>query len=294
MRTVVIDKKDVKLTFDNSTIKVEQQSIPFKYIDLLVLNHRTILSTGDILKLTKESISILIVSHANDNLSLIASANTKNAEIKLAQYISHVRNIEFAKYFISQKIDTHAKHLATHEINLDQTQEQLQLQNATSIEEIMGIEGSYARKYFKEYFSLLPASMHKEKRSKQPPLDPVNAIMSFWYSLYYNIITVKLMSYGFEPSLGYLHTPFRSHNALASDMLELFRADINEAVIHLFKNKIVEMEDFSKKGGVYLKFDGRKKIWTYFIALVDVLKPKLDTEIAHLKSMIHDESNLYS
>ena len=294
MRTVVIDKKDVNLTFENSAIKVEQQSIPFKFIDLLVLNHRVTLNTSDILKLTKEEISILIVSHANDNLSLIASTNTKNAEIKIAQYSSHARNIEFAKYFISQKIDSHREQLAAHEITLDQTQEQLQLKNAISMDEIMGIEGSFARKYFKEYFQLLPLSMHKSKRSKQPPLDPVNAIMSFWYSLYYNIITVKLMSYGFEPSLGYLHTPFRSHNALASDILELFRADINEAVIHLFKNKIVEIEDFSKKGGVYLKFDGRKKIWTYFIALVDALKPKLDSEIAHLKSMIHDEQNLHS
>lgn len=294
MKTVVIDKKDVNLTFENSAIKVEQQSIPFKFIDLLVLNHRIALNTGNILKLTNEGISILIVSYANDNLSLIASANTKNAEIKIAQYNSHVRSLEFAKYFISKKVDTHVKQLAVHDITIDQTQEQLQLQYATKIEEIMGIEGSFARKYFKEYFSLLPSSMHKEKRSKQPPLDPVNAIMSFWYSLYYNIITVKLISYGFEPSLGYLHTPFRSHNALASDILELFRADINEAVIHLFKNKIVEMEDFSKKGGVYLKFDGRKKIWTYFIALVDALKPKLDSEIAHLKSMIYDEPNLHS
>jgi len=282
------------LTFENSAIKIEQQSIPFKFIDLLVLNHKVTLNTGDILKLTKEDISVLIVSYTNDNLSLITSANTKNAEIKLAQYNAHARNLEFAKYFISQKIDTHTKQLTAHEIILNQTQEQQQLQNATSLDEIMGIEGSFARKYFKEYFSLLPSSMHKEKRSKRPPLDPVNAIMSFWYSLYYNIITVKLISYGFEPSLGYLHTPFRSHNALASDILELFRADINEAVIHLFSNQIIEITDFSKKGGVYLKFDGRKKIWSYFIALVDALKPKLDNEIAHLKSMMYDESNLHS
>lgn len=133
----------LNLTKDEDKIKVEQQSIPFKFIDLLVLNHRVTLSTNDILKLTKEEISILIVSYANDNLSLIASANTKNAEIKLAQYHSHARNLEFAKYFISQKIETHAKQLAIHEITLEQTQEQLQLQNVTSIDEIMGIEGAF-------------------------------------------------------------------------------------------------------------------------------------------------------
>jgi len=295
MKTVVIDKKDVKLTFENSAIKVEQQSIPFKYIDLLILNYKINLNTGDILKLTKEDISILIVSHANDNLSLISSANTKNGEIKLAQFISHARHIEFAKYFISSKITQHVHQLKNYETApLEYENELLQLQNATSIDEIMGIEGAFAKKYFKGFFSLFPSQMHKNKRSKQPPLDPVNAILSFWYSLYYNIITVKLMSYGFEPSLGYLHKPFRTHNALASDMLELFRADINDAVVQIFKNNILEMGDFSKKGGVYLKFDGRKKLWSYFITLVDTLKPKLDNEIATLKQMIYDEENTHN
>lgn len=291
MKTVVIDKKDVKLTFENSAIKVERQSIPFRHVDLLILNHRIDLSTSDILKLTKEEISVLIVSHANDNFSLISSANTKNAEIKLAQFISHARELEFAKYFIVKKITSHAQQLKNNDVLIECKDELLQLNDATSIDEVMGIEGSFARKYFKAFFPLFPSQMHKGKRSKQPPLDPVNAILSYWYSLYYNIIVVKLISYGFEPSLGYLHKPFRTHNALASDMLELFRADINDTVIQIFKNNILEMEDFSKKGGVYLKYDGRKKLWSYFVALCDMLKPKLDNEIATLKKMINDEEN---
>jgi CRISPR-associated protein Cas1 len=294
MKTLVIDKKEAILKFDNSAIKIEEQSIPYRFIDLLILNHKIVLETGDILKLTKEGISILIVSYSNDNLSLISSANTKNGEIKLAQYHSSVRHIDFAKYFISRKIVSHNEQLVHNEIDISCIIELQQLENANSIDSIMGIEGSYARKYFKEYFPLLPNSLHKSKRSKQPPLDPVNAILSFWYSLYYNIITVKLLSYGFEPAIGYLHTPFRSHNALSSDLLELFRADINEAVKHLFINEVVTIEDFSKKGGVYLKFDGRKKIWSYFIALTETLKPKLDMEIANLRKMIYDEKNTHS
>lgn len=294
MKTVIIDKKDVKLTFQNNAIKVEQQSIPFRHIDLLILNHRINLDTADILKLTKEEISVLIISHANDNFSLISSANTKNAEIKLAQFTSHPRELEFAKHFIYKKITLHNEQLKNNNLVTECKDELIDLHKATSIGEIMGIEGSYARKYFKEFFSLLPSNMHKSKRSKQPPLDPVNAVLSFWYSLYYKIITVKLLSYGFEPSLGYLHKPFRTHNALASDMLEIFRSDINDAVIQIFKNNILEMDDFSKKGGVYLKFDGRKKLWSYFVALVDALKPKLDNEIATLKQMIYDEKNAHN
>lgn len=294
MKTVIVDKKEAVLRFENNAIKIDQQSIPFRYIDLVVLNHKIVLETGDILKLTKEGICILIVSYANDNLSLIRSANTKNGEIKIAQYHSSSRNLEFAHYFIHHKILGHAKQLLNHGIEISYTDEIKQLSDATSIDEIMGIEGSFARKYFKEYFLLFPPQLHKSKRSKQPPMDPVNAVMSFWYSLYHHIITVKLLSHGFEPALGYLHTPFRTHDALSSDLLELFRAQINEAVIQLFKNEILELSDFSKKGGVYLKFEGRKKIWSYFVTLQEALKPKLDSEVANLKRMIYDEKDTNS
>lgn len=97
-----------------------------------------------------------------------------------------------------------------------------------------------------------------------------------------------MISYGFEPAIGYLHTAFRTHNALASDFMELFRAHINQSVIAIFKNEILTIDDFSKKGGVYLKFDGRKKVWKEFAALVNVLKPKLDEEIAKIRSMINE------
>ncbi|MCD6653552.1 MAG: CRISPR-associated endonuclease Cas1 [Sulfurovum sp.] len=293
MKTVVIDKKDVSINIDSNAIKVEQQSIPFKFVDLLVLNHRATLKTSDILKLTAADISILLISHSNDNFSLISSANTKNAEIKLAQYHAHKNHLLFAKEFISKKIRSHARQLQKNEIPVDASEELKNIQEANSIDEIMGIEGAFAARYFKAYFSLLPQNMHKSKRSKQPPLDPVNALLSYWYSLYYNIITVKLIGYGFEPSIGYLHKPFREHNALSSDLLEIFRSHINEAVLQLFKNNVLEQSDFSKKGGVYLKFEGRKKVWSHFLALCEVLQPLLDEEISNLKKMIHHENDTH-
>jgi CRISPR-associated protein Cas1 len=293
MKIAVIDKKDLIIKIENSAIKCNEQTIPFKLIDMLVLNHRATISTSDILKLTKENISILIVSYNNENTSIIASSNTKNAEIKLAQYASNQNRLVFAKYFISNKLITHKEQMLHHNIDMDISKQLEQIKNANNIDEIMGIEGSFARLYFQNLFELFPKNMHKSKRSKNPPQDPVNAVLSFWYSLFYNIITIKLLSYGFEPSLAYLHTPFRTHNALSSDLMELFRADINQAVINLFKNEIINIDDFTKKGGVYLKYEGRIKIWKEFLALVSILKPKLDKEIANLKSMIYETNTNY-
>jgi len=286
MNLAIIDKKDIEIKLDKNTIKFEEQTIPFRLIDTLILNHRATLHTKDILKLTSENINILIISHNNSNSSIINSANTKNGELKLAQYNSLQHRLMFAKYFIKNKIISHQQQLSHHKRFIDTDIPLTQLENATTIDEIMGIEGSFARAYFKEFFELLPKQFHKSKRSKQPPLDPVNGVLSYWYSLYYDIIKIKLQSYGFEPAIGYLHTPFRSHSALASDILELFRAAINQAIISIFQNNLLDINDFSKKGGVYLKWEGRKKIWKEFVDLVNILKPQLDETIAYIRKNI--------
>lgn len=291
MKIAIIDKKDITLKLENNSIKIDGQTIPFKIIDMLVLNHRVILKSSDILKLTKNNISILLVSHNNVHTCIVSSADAKSSELKLAQYNSLQNSLKFAKYFVTKKIISHTEHLKSLDINQNSSMQIMQINNAQNRNEIMGIEGSFAREYFSHYFKQIPSSMHKSKRTKKPPLDPVNALLSFWYSMYYNIITIKLLGHGFEPGLGYLHVPFRTHNALSSDILELFRAEINHIVMKIFVNKILTNSDFVKKGGVYLRYEGRQKSWSEFVSLVDILKPKLDGVIADIKRMIAETNN---
>jgi CRISPR-associated protein Cas1 len=99
----------------------------------------------------------------------------------------------------------------------------------------------------------------------------------------YNLITVRLLSYGFEPSIGFLHKPFRSHNALASDIMELFRAEINEFIFGLFDRKLLSSSDFTKKDGVYLKYSSRRNIWVEFQEFIQRLEPNIDREIANIR-----------
>jgi CRISPR-associated protein Cas1 len=108
-------------------------------------------------------------------------------------------------------------------------------------------------------------------------------MMSFVYMMSYHLITVRLLSYGFEPSIGFLHKPFRTHNALSSDLIELFRADINEFVFGLFDTKLLKSSDFSKKNGVYLKYTSRKKIWSEYKSFIELLEPSIDKEIANIR-----------
>ena len=216
----------------------------------------------------------------------------QKSALKLQQYNSLKNNLEFAKYFVTNKIITHNQQIKTMGFEID-SDSLMKLYSANTLEEILGIEGSYARWYFEKYFQKISKKFHKGKRSKRPPQDPLNALLSYWYSLFYNIISIELLKYGFEPAMGYLHKPFRSHFALSSDFLELFRAAINQAVYKIFENELLEINDFSKKGGVYLKYSGRKKVWQEFVALVDILKPQLDKYIANVRRMIDETDSHY-
>jgi len=291
MKIAVIDKKNTTLSVGKETFKVDGQNIPFRLVDLLIVNHKVRLESSDILKLTKNSISLLFLSAKSDNMALVQSKNSKASELKEAQYYALSHRLEFAKYFVTQKILHHQSQLKKHNIELNVELLLEQIKQVKSVESLMGIEGTFARLYFKHYFSLFDEHLHKGKRSKNPPKDPLNAMMSYFYMLYYHLISAKLLSYGFELGIGYLHTPFRGHNALASDFMELFRADINEAVFELFSNKLLTLEEFSFKGGVFLRFDARKKIWKEYVALTKKLKPRLDQEIAKLKGEIYEKKS---
>ena len=285
MRVVIVDKKEAKLKLENKTLKVDTQKIPLRLIDTLILSGSYHVETKEFIKMTQEDVNIILISNFSNNSAIITNTKSKNAQLKLQQYNAQKNSLEIAKYFLTHKIKSHAKHLQSIDIKTELDPIIENIKNATTLQTLLGIEGSFSKYYFTNYFKLFPKHLHSNKRTKNPPLDPINATMSFLYMLFYNFISIKLISFGFEPSIGFLHKAFRSHNALSSDFMELVRADINAFVHTSFKDGKLQTSDFSKKGGVYLKYDGRKKLWSDIKALMDRFDPKIDTEVANLRAM---------
>ncbi len=284
---VIIDKKEALIKTQNSTLVVDGQKIPFHLIDTLLIVGKTTLLSSDITKITSQKINILLLSYNHSQSAIISSTLGKSAELKLAQYQKATTDpLSIAKEILKLKISTHIGHLKKHSINIEESPVQEKIQNAKDLNTLLGIEGSFSKRYFEHYFSFFPKALHKGRRSKQPPLDPLNALLSLYYTLFYNLIAIRLIGFGFESGIGFLHRPFRAHHALASDVLEIFRADINAFVYDIFAKKLIEQSDFTKKGGVYLKYDGRKKLWTPFREFLTLLEPKIDVAITNIRSLL--------
>ncbi len=288
MKLIIVDKKDTTLKTANETLIVDNQKIPFRLIDTLLLVGSHALRTDDLIKMSASGINTVLLASSYRSSAVIASAKGKTAELKLAQYSAAMRYpVTIAREILRLKVESHVAQLKKHEVVLDEMETlYAAIAEATQLDTLLGIEGSFSRRYFSHYFALFPKSLHKGKRSRRPPLDPLNAMLSFYYMLLYHLIAVRLIAYGFEPSIGYLHRPFRDHYALASDLLEIFRADVNELVYTIFAQKLITPGDFTKKGGVYLRFEGRKKLWPVFREFLREIEPGIDGQIADLRSRL--------
>lgn len=285
MKALIIDSNNKKVELQNSKIVTDNHSLPISLIDMLVINENSQIDVKTIIKITHQNIPLLLLSKDSKKMALTLPAVAKNAELKADQYRALANREEIARYLISKKLETHKSSVERFEIFLE-TKEQLGKLKTSSISEMLGIEGSFARDYFSHYFALFEKGLARGSRTKNPPLDPVNAMLSYIYTLAYHAITAKLYMRGFDPSISYLHTPFRSHFALSSDLLETIRADINIFVADLFLSKTLTADDFTNKSGIYLRYESRRKLWGKISIFLDEQNSSINKEIAVLKNLI--------
>jgi len=150
---------------------------------------------------------------------------------------------------------------------------------ATSLPELLGIEGAAAHVYFARFSGMLKAgdddpdpeeeqsskpeemSFLFEKRNRRPPLDPINALLSFSYSMLAKDCAVAAAAVGMDPYVGFFHQPRHGRPALALDLMEEFRPLVaDSSVLNAVNNRVVTGTDFIRAGeAVNLTPAGRKR-----------------------------------
>jgi len=121
------------------------------------------------------------------------------------------------------------------------------VQAAADLDALRGFEGAAAKAYFDGWRALLPPPWTFGPREKHPARDPVNALLNLGYSLLYQNMRTLLAAEGLNPALGFLHVPGDGHAALASDLMEEFRAVVVDALVFgdLLGGKGFHPDDFT-------------------------------------------------
>jgi CRISPR-associated protein Cas1 len=158
-------------------------------------------------------------------------------------------------------------------------------EQATTLESLLGIEGTAARLYFEAYSAMLkPLSdggdgtltFDFDGRNRRPPRDPVNSLLSLGYALLSKDLTIALQAVGFDPYLGFYHQPRYGRPALALDIMEEFRPlVVDSVVLSAINTGAVKLADFIRRGGaVSLTQAGRAKFLRAY-------ERRMDEEITH-------------
>lgn len=113
---------------------------------------------------------------------------------------------------------------------------------------LRGLEGAGAAIYFKFFSQAFPENLGFHKRVRRPPTDPVNAVLSFLYTLLSNRCYTACRLAGLDPYLGNLHSLEYGRHSLPLDLVEEFRAPFADALaLNLFSHHILKKEDFIEK-----------------------------------------------
>lgn len=138
-----------------------------------------------------------------------------------------------------------------------------QVSQAESIESMLGYEGQGAHLYFQAFATLLKGQFEFEKRTRRPPTDPVNSLLSLGYTLLSQNLHSMVETAGLHTHFGNLHLPQKNRPSLVCDLIEEFRAPVVDSLVaYLINSNIFTVEDFTppdNRGGVYLFPDALKK-----------------------------------
>ena len=139
-----------------------------------------------------------------------------------------------------------------------------QVLTATDLDCLRGLEGSGATAYFRVFDQMIlgdKSIFTFESRNRRPPLDPVNALLSFSYGLLAHDCASALESVGLDSYVGFLHRDRPGRTSLALDLMEEFRPCMADRfVLTCINNRIFKKTDFEyrESGGVYLSDDARR------------------------------------
>lgn len=159
------------------------------------------------------------------------------------------------------------------------------VKHASTVAEAMGMEGEAAATYFSVFNELLRGSGFAfGGRIRRPPTDPVNALLSFVYSLITQECVSALQGVGLDPFVGFLHKGRPGRASLALDLLEEFRASwADRFVLTLINRRQVQLKDFitEASGAVRLTDEARKNLLVAYQERkqVEIMHPYLQEQV---------------
>lgn len=290
LNTLYVTSPDRYLSLDGENVVVLQNDsvigrVPLHNLERIMTFGYTGASPALMGKCAKDGIELVFMSGSGHFLARVEGEENGNVLLRREQYRiadNPEKSLEIARNIIAGKIFNSRwvieRTIRDHELKIDKGKFKRkseflqasikQVLSAKDMAELRGFEGEAASVYFSVFDDMILQQKEDfcfKSRNKRPPLDNVNAMLSFAYSLATGMCTSALEAAGLDAYVGFMHTDRPGRRSLALDLVEEFRAVMcDRFVLSLINKRMVDGDDFNKRedGAVILTDDGRRKFIT--------------------------------
>lgn len=287
--------------------------VPLIKVDQVVVHGDVTLTAPALQMLMQQRIEVCYTDYFGRFVGRLTPEFSKNSLVRLAQHRTHndpLRALELAKKFVAGKLSNARTMLLRANRKLGDGEMEKAIaglknvldtvgamtaadaagSNARATElnpavgvvnDLLGLEGAGSAMYFGVFGKLLKsppggASWDFVGRAKRPPTDPINALLSYGYTILMHKVQAAIGIVGLDPFVGYLHSSQYGKPALALDLMEEFRPVIvDSVVITVINNGVLQANDFVEEAGTFRMTDGARR------RFLEKFEERMQTEIEH-------------
>ena len=288
LNTLYVTLPDAWLRLDNDTLRIEVERetrlrVPLHHLTAVVCFGHVGLSAPLMHRLADEGIALVLLDANGRFKARLEGAVSGNVLLRQAQFARGADaafTLDMARTFVAGKIKNTRQVLqrGAREAKAEDEARQLArladdlaaslraLPEAATLDAVRGVEGEAARQYFSGLPLLVRADLREhfamQGRTRRPPRDRFNALLSFLYAMWMNDCRSALEAVGLDPQVGFLHALRPGRAALALDLMEEFRPWADRLALTLINRGQMQAVDFDlREGGfVALQGDARKVV----------------------------------
>lgn len=252
-------------------------SVPIKRVSEILLLEKCTISSYLIKRCSDMKIPISITLNSGYYINTI-KPDTRKYYDTLVEHtnryfnLSYAELLEYAKALVFNKVSNYNKMLSFKREYDDEIKSAYhmflhKLKNVNTIDEVRGLEGFMAKKYYKKLNSMILNPDFKFKKRERFGNDRMNPLLNYGYYLLFTRINSLVRATGLNPFLGFLHSPENDYESLVADIQELFRAFVDRFLVRIINLKSITADDFNLvEGRYYLKPEARKKFLSMYEA----------------------------
>lgn len=288
LNTLYVTTPESYLRLDNDTLRVlvgdeTRLRVPLHHLQAVVCFGHVGLSAPLMHRLADEAIALVLMDNNGRFKARLEGATAGNVLLRRAQHeraMDPAFTLDLARIFVAGKVNNTRQILLRGARDTKDAEDAAQLTRAAQdlaaslralpaapdLDVVRGLEGEAARQYFARMSLLQRSDLRShfamDGRSRRPPRDRFNALLSFFYAMWMNDCRSALEAVGLDPQVGFLHALRPGRAALALDLMEEFRSFADRLALTLVNRGQVTVDDFrvTDGQGVSLLPDARKAV----------------------------------